>query len=206
MPVQPLRPIAIANRHPRLRLDRRAVTAVIATLDAGFRILPGDRPHLTRRLPPESKIENPKSKISACPPGEISLVFLTDPALARLHADFLDDPTTTDVITFEGDPALGSAGRSASRPTPPPPTPGNTGATSAPSSPSTWSTAGSTSPATTTSAPPASAACAPPRRAPCSSSPPPVSARSLSCGNNFASPQASPDVPRLPWPPTRTPA
>lgn len=110
MPVQLLRPIAIANRHPRLRLDRRAVTAVIATLDAGFRILPGDRPHLTRRLPPESKIENPKSKISACPPGEISLVFLTDPALARLHADFLDDPTTTDVITFEGDPALGSAG------------------------------------------------------------------------------------------------
>mgnify|MGYP000682717518 CR=1 FL=1 len=33
-----------------------------------------------------------------------------DAALARLHADFLGDPTTTDVITFEGDPALGVAG------------------------------------------------------------------------------------------------
>jgi probable rRNA maturation factor len=44
------------------------------------------------------------------PVGELSLVFLTDPALARLHANFLNDPTTTDVITFEGDPALGTAG------------------------------------------------------------------------------------------------
>ena len=44
------------------------------------------------------------------PAGELSLVFLTDPALARLHADFLDDPTTTDVITFEGNPQLGTAG------------------------------------------------------------------------------------------------
>jgi probable rRNA maturation factor len=37
-------------------------------------------------------------------------VFLTDPALAQLHADFLADPTPTDVITFEGDPAQGTAG------------------------------------------------------------------------------------------------
>ena len=44
------------------------------------------------------------------PAGELSLVFLTDAALAQLHADFLDDPTTTDVITFEGSPALGTAG------------------------------------------------------------------------------------------------
>lgn len=44
------------------------------------------------------------------PPGELSLVFMTDPALARLHADFLDDHTTTDVITFEGEPAFGTAG------------------------------------------------------------------------------------------------
>ena len=46
----------------------------------------------------------------AIPAGELSLVFLTDPALARLHAEFLDDPTTTDVITFEGDLRLGTAG------------------------------------------------------------------------------------------------
>jgi probable rRNA maturation factor len=37
------------------------------------------------------------------PPGEISLAFLTDRALAQLHADFLADPTPTDVITFPGD-------------------------------------------------------------------------------------------------------
>ena len=79
------RALAVANQHPRLRLDRRAVAAVIHTLDAEF----------------------PKAKV---PPGELSLVFLTDAALAQLHADFLDDPTTTDVITFEGDPALGVAG------------------------------------------------------------------------------------------------
>ncbi len=79
------RALAIANHHPRLRLEHRAVSGVIHTLDAGF----------------------PKSKV---PPGELSLVFLTDAALAQLHADFLDDPSTTDVITFEGDPALGAAG------------------------------------------------------------------------------------------------
>ena len=81
----PRRALAVANHHPRLQLDRRAVAGVIHTLDAEF----------------------PKSKV---PPGELSLVFLTDAALAQLHADFLDDPSTTDVITFEGDPALGVAG------------------------------------------------------------------------------------------------
>ena len=88
----PRRPVLIRNAHPRLRLDRREVARVIHTLDAHF---------------PQSKVPNPKSKI---PPGELSLVFLTDPALARLHADFLDDPTTTDVITFAGDPGFGVAG------------------------------------------------------------------------------------------------
>jgi probable rRNA maturation factor len=91
----PTRSIAIANRHPRLRLDRRALTRALRTLDADF---------------PQSKIGNRKSKIPSCPPGELSLVFLTDAALAQLHADFLDDPTVTDVITFEGNPALGLAG------------------------------------------------------------------------------------------------
>jgi len=81
------REVLIANRHPRLRLDRRAVARVIHTLDAHFS--------------PE------KSQISA---GELSVVFLTDPALAKLHADFLSDPTVTDVITFSGEPAAGTAG------------------------------------------------------------------------------------------------
>lgn len=92
----PNRPVAIANRHPRLRLDRRAVTRLVATLDAAHE---------------EFQIRNPAFLI-----GELSLVFLTDPALARLHADFLDDPTVTDVITFEGEtcpglpPGAGPAG------------------------------------------------------------------------------------------------
>ena len=81
------REISIANRHPRLRLDRRAVTRAVATLDAHA------------------------AKFRGGPPvGELSLVFLTDPALAKLHANFLGDPTTTDVITFEGDSALRTAG------------------------------------------------------------------------------------------------
>lgn len=81
------RPLAIANRHPRLRLDRRALAAAVATLDAQAPRFAG-----------------------GCPPGELSLVFLTDPALARLHGEFMADPTPTDVITFAGAPALGQAG------------------------------------------------------------------------------------------------
>src|SRR5690606_31383411 len=73
--------------HPRLRLDKKAVAAVVATLDA----------HRDKFL-------------GGCPDGELSLAFLTDKKLAQLHDDFLDDPTTTDVITFEGQPELGVAG------------------------------------------------------------------------------------------------
>ncbi len=86
-PSSSARPVAIANRHPRLRLDRRALAGVIATLDA-----------------------HPGKFRGGCPPGELSLVFFTDDALAKLHADFLADPSTTDVITFAGDAALGTAG------------------------------------------------------------------------------------------------
>lgn len=90
VPSSPARAVAIANRHPHLSLDRRAITRAIRVLDSE---------------PSAIAIRQ-----SAIPQGELSLVFLTDAALARLHADFLDDPTTTDVITFEGDPALGTAG------------------------------------------------------------------------------------------------
>jgi len=44
------------------------------------------------------------------PPGELSLVVLDAAAMGRVHADFLDDPSPTDVITFEGDPLFGAAG------------------------------------------------------------------------------------------------
>jgi probable rRNA maturation factor len=94
------REVSIANRHPRLRFSRREVTRLIHTLDANHSAI-GIRQPVRRRLGGGG---------SAIPPGELSLVFLTDAALAQLHAVFLDDPTTTDVITFEGDSALGTAG------------------------------------------------------------------------------------------------
>ena len=84
------REISIANRHPRLRLDRRAVARAIALLDAS----------------PFS----PGPLSTTIPPGELSIVFLTDLAMAKLHGDFLKDPTPTDVITFEGNPAMDVAG------------------------------------------------------------------------------------------------
>ena len=65
------------RRHPRLHYSRARLGRCLAVLDAQ----PGPRP----------------------PEGELALVFLTDDALARLHADFLDDPSKTDVITFPGD-------------------------------------------------------------------------------------------------------
>ena len=110
------RSIEIQNRHPRLTVPAAAVRRAIALLDEHFRIVPADLPTFTptRRaqlrpaLSPPSSVLRPPS--SACPPGELSLVFLTDPALAQIHADFMDDPTATDVITFEGDPFAGLAG------------------------------------------------------------------------------------------------
>jgi probable rRNA maturation factor len=82
-----VRPLAVANHRPGLQADRRAVAAAVAVLDAHAGAFRG-----------------------GCPPGELSVVFLSDPALAKLHADFLADPTPTDVITFAGDPAHQSAG------------------------------------------------------------------------------------------------
>ncbi|MBI2518452.1 MAG: rRNA maturation RNase YbeY [Opitutae bacterium] len=80
------RDVGVNNAHPRLRVPPGAVERVVAVLDA----------HAEKFL-------------GGCPPGELSVVFLTDPALAQIHADFMDDPTATDVITFEGDRAtLGS--------------------------------------------------------------------------------------------------
>jgi probable rRNA maturation factor len=81
------REISIRNAHPRLRFAKREVAAAIALLDAAAARFRG-----------------------GCPPGELSLTFLTDPALAKIHGDFMDDPTPTDVITFEGNPSLGLGG------------------------------------------------------------------------------------------------
>jgi probable rRNA maturation factor len=42
--------------------------------------------------------------------GDLSIVFVDDAAIAKVHADFMDDPTPTDVITFPADPELDFAG------------------------------------------------------------------------------------------------
>ena len=109
------RTVAIRNAHPRLRIPRGAVARIIALLDEHFEMLSGDLPSLSLPRPRLRKLKAAfslrRSTISSvCPPGELSLVFLTDPALARIHADFMGDPTATDVITFAGDPTAGLAG------------------------------------------------------------------------------------------------
>jgi len=79
------RPVAVRSLHPRLRLPRGGVARALQVLDAyrGDLALAG------------SVLENR---------AEISVAFLTDAALARLHGDFLGDPAPTDVITFPGEP------------------------------------------------------------------------------------------------------
>lgn len=86
----PLRSIVITNRHPRLKIDRAALVDAIRALDQQH-----------------GRIQVPRPEFLG---GELSIVLLTDAALARLHDQFLQDPTITDVITFEGDPAFGTAG------------------------------------------------------------------------------------------------
>jgi probable rRNA maturation factor len=88
--------VRIHNGRLKLRLDRRAVAAVIHLLDA----------NATGILNPGSSAAG----LHPVPAGELSIAFLTDSALARLHASFLGDPSPTDVITFAGTPALGQAG------------------------------------------------------------------------------------------------
>ena len=42
--------------------------------------------------------------------GELSIVFVDDSTIAQVHADFMGDPTPTDVITFPAEPNMESAG------------------------------------------------------------------------------------------------
>lgn len=117
----PARTVQLNNTHPRLRFPRAAVARVIALLDAEFRLLPGDLAHLSLPRPRMRALasrtatrtttrRSPVQSESPVPPGELSIVFLTDAAIAQIHADFMADPTATDVITFEGNPAAGLAG------------------------------------------------------------------------------------------------
>ncbi|MDR2513296.1 MAG: rRNA maturation RNase YbeY [Puniceicoccales bacterium] len=49
----------------------------------------------------------PQEKI---PQGELSIALLDDAEICRLHANFLNDPSPTDVITFPADPNDNSPG------------------------------------------------------------------------------------------------
>ena len=42
--------------------------------------------------------------------GELSIAFVTDEAIAKVHETFMDDPSATDVITFPADPTMDFAG------------------------------------------------------------------------------------------------
>jgi probable rRNA maturation factor len=81
------RALEIAVRQGRLKVDRKAVAAAVGVLDSNAARFKG-----------------------GCPTGELSLAFMGDDELARLHGQFLNDPTPTDVITFEGDKASATAG------------------------------------------------------------------------------------------------
>jgi len=104
------RAVRVFNGHPRLRLDRRAVAAAVHLLDAHADEILGPSP-LASLSSKALATEGRPAPAPGVPPGELSLAFLADSALARLHATFLDDASTTDVITFAGAPTgSGQAG------------------------------------------------------------------------------------------------
>lgn len=112
------RTVLLANRHPGLRFRPATVRSVIACLDEEFDPSSG-RPTPSPRSGSRTSAASPApvAGVSAAsparspvPPGELSLVFLTDDALASLHGVFLADPSATDVITFPAPPDSGAAG------------------------------------------------------------------------------------------------
>ncbi len=74
-----MREISVCSHHQGLKWNEQEILAMFQYLDhqvSGFQI----------------------------PVGDLSIVFLDAEAMARLHAEYLDDPAPTDVITFPGDP------------------------------------------------------------------------------------------------------
>lgn len=74
-----LRQIDISNFCDLVDIDRRKLARFVRELDAG----------LPRAFQARA--------------GILSIAVFNDSDLARIHADFMDKPTPTDVITFEGD-------------------------------------------------------------------------------------------------------
>ncbi len=71
------RNVQVANRHARVRISGASVSKLVQALDT--------------------------LRTYRCPAGEISVVFVNDREIIRLHKDFMDDATVTDVITFVGE-------------------------------------------------------------------------------------------------------
>jgi probable rRNA maturation factor len=78
------RKIHLRNLCPRLNYNPAEVRNIFHTLDA--------------------------SGAFDAPAGDLSAVFLDDSKIARIHGDFLGDPTPTDVITFPGDSSMDFGG------------------------------------------------------------------------------------------------
>mgnify|MGYP006267238999 CR=1 FL=1 len=72
------REILITNRHRAIKVSAASVQRVVHALDA--------------------------LKGYECPEGQLSVVFTDDREIARLHLEFMNDGSVTDVITFIGEP------------------------------------------------------------------------------------------------------
>lgn len=83
--MQKQRSVTINNAHPRLKIK-------VAEVRAMYR-------HLDNALTPD-----------AIPAGELSIAFVDNEEIIRIHKEFLSDACATDVITFPGDPEEDLAG------------------------------------------------------------------------------------------------
>ena len=72
-----LRVVEVAVRHPSIKVVDSSVIKLIQTLDS--------------------------AKSYVCPVGDISVVFVNDAEIKKIHKDFMNDATVTDVITFVGE-------------------------------------------------------------------------------------------------------
>ena len=72
------RRVDTTSRRKGFRAPSKAVSAAIAALD--------------------------RQRWAKCPAGDLSVAFVGDKEIAKVHAEFMDDPSVTDVITFVGEP------------------------------------------------------------------------------------------------------
>lgn len=72
------RRVDTTSRRKGFRAPAKAVAAAIAALD--------------------------RQRWAKCPSGDLSVAFVGDKEIAKVHAEFMDDPSVTDVITFVGEP------------------------------------------------------------------------------------------------------